>query len=146
MIGEIRQIGLVYKDISEPVENFKKVFGLEKVDILDAKIKKNMFKEKLENPIKLRFALAMIGNTQVEFIQPLEGKTVYDSFLEKGGRGIHHLGVYTDKFEEAIKEWESKGIKQIWNGIVVGLRFAYFDTTDLLGYILELIEVKSKKT
>ena len=48
--------------------------------------------------------------------------------------------------QSATEELESKGIKQIWNGIVVGLRFAYFDTTDLLGYVIELIEVKRKKT
>ena len=146
MEGEIKQIGLVFKDFTKEVENFKTIFGLDKVDIIEGKIRKDIHGEKLENPFKLKFGFTMIGNMQFEFIMPIEGKTIYDEFLEKNGGGIHHLGVYVENFEEKIKEFESKGIKQLSNGNALGIRFAYYDTLDSIGFVTELIEVKTKKS
>lgn len=145
MKGEIRQIGLVSKDISKELENFKKLFGLPEINIMETEITKNRYKEQIE-PIKIRFAFTMIDKMQFEFIQPIKGETIYDSFLEKTDGGIHHLGLYVEDFEGAIKEMEVNKLTEIFNGIIAGIRFAYFDTTETLGYILELIEVKSKRT
>ena len=143
MFGEINQIGLAFRDISQKIEQFKEIFGISQIDTIDVKIKRNIYKEKIE-PIKLRLGMATVDKIQFEFIQPLEGKTIYDPFLEKKGGGIHHLATFVGNLEEKIKEIESRGIKQLSNGIVVGIRFAYFDTTDLLGYFLEFVEVKTK--
>ncbi|NVM01216.1 MAG: VOC family protein [Candidatus Helarchaeota archaeon] len=146
MKGEIRHIGVIFKDISEKVEQFKNIFGLSEMNTIDVKTRKNIYKEKID-PIKERLAFASIGEMQIEIMQKLEGKAVYDDFLEKNpAGGIHHIGLYVEDIEEAIKELEAKGIKQLFNGIVAGLKIAYFDTTDTLGYVLELLQVKVKKT
>ncbi|MHA1298889.1 MAG: VOC family protein [Candidatus Helarchaeota archaeon] len=146
MNGEIRQIGLVFKDFSEKIENIKSILDISEVNIFDVKVRKDIHKEKLENQVKIKLGITTIGNIQLEFIQPLEGKTIYDEFLEEKGGGIHHIGIYVENLEEHIKKLESKGIKQLWNANVAGARIAYFDTMDQIGFITELIEVKVKKS
>ena len=44
-------------------------------------------------------ALAWVGDTQLELMQPLSGESVYTRFLSKKGEGIHH-----------IKEWVEENI------------------------------------
>ncbi|MHA1380942.1 MAG: VOC family protein [Candidatus Helarchaeota archaeon] len=145
MNEEIRQIGLVFKDIDEQIKNYKAFFGISSVDVFEGKVKKNIYNEKLEKPVKLKLGMARIGDTQLEFIQPLEGRTIYNDFLENKGGGIHHLGIYIEDFENKINDLESRGEKMLWNGNLLGIRFAYFDTIESLSFVTEFIEVKTKK-
>jgi catechol 2,3-dioxygenase-like lactoylglutathione lyase family enzyme len=143
MIGEIRQFGLVYEDISDKLKFFNDVFGMQ-INPLDLEINRNIYDEEIE-PYKLRFGFFMVGNIQVEFIQVLEGKTIYDSFLKSRKSGFHHIGIFVDDLEESMEIMKSKGIKELTNGKAPGTRFAYFDTEDILGYQSELIEPKKRK-
>ncbi|MHA1271435.1 MAG: VOC family protein [Candidatus Helarchaeota archaeon] len=143
MFGTIRQLGFVFKNIDEKIKQFEELFGVS-FNRFEEKIKKNIYKEKIE-PYKLSFGFTMIGDIQLEFIQPLEGETIYNSYLEERGEGFHHVGIYTDEFEKMIEELESKGFKQLTNGIVAGQKFAYFDTLDKLGLIIELLAMPKKK-
>ncbi|MBD3230275.1 MAG: hypothetical protein GF329_19005 [Candidatus Lokiarchaeota archaeon] len=138
MIGKIRQFGLVYNDISDKLKFFKDFFGMN-INTIDIKIDKNIYNEDIE-PYKLRFGLFMMGKVQIEFIQVLEGKTIYDPFLEETSGGFHHIGIYVDNLNELVEEMKSRGLKQMTNGKAPGTRFAYFDTKDVLGYYTELIE------
>ena len=140
MIGKIRQYGLVYKDISDKIKFYKDVFDM-KINTIDIKISKNIYNEKIE-PYKLRFGLFMMDKIQIEFIQVLEGKTIYNSFLENTSGGFHHIGIYVDDLDIAIKKIEKNNIKQLTNGKAPGTRFAYYNTKKMLGYETELIELK----
>ncbi|MHA1229341.1 MAG: VOC family protein [Candidatus Helarchaeota archaeon] len=143
MIGEIRQIGYVFKNIDERIKDAEKLLGI-KFDRFSAVVKKNIFKEKIE-PYKLDFGIARLGNIQLEYIQPLEGKTIYDPYMKEKGEGFHHIGIFTDEFEKHYEQFKSNGIKELTNGIVLGQKFAYFDTSDTVGYICELLAMPKKK-
>jgi len=140
---EINQICFVFKDISKNIEIYKKLFKFtdDIINIFDVKVKKNIYKEKIE-PYTIRLGIAHIGKTQIEFIQPLEGESIYTKFLEEKGGGIHHVGFYVKNLEEAMKTIEAKGIKPLINVNVAGAKCAYYDTMDKFGHHVELIEVK----
>ena len=83
---DINQICFVFKDIEKNIEIYKKLFKFSsEVNILDVKVKKNIYKEKIE-PFKIKLAMTTMGKTQLEFIQPLEGESIYKKFIERQGK------------------------------------------------------------
>lgn len=88
---------------------------------------------------KALIAFADIGDMRVEFIQPLEGETQEWEFIEKTSNGLHHIDPILPRrktLAEHVKEWEKRGIKALQIDEKNG--WAYMDTQDLLGTIIEL--------
>jgi hypothetical protein len=88
---------------------------------------------------KVLVAFADIGELRVEFIQPVEGETQEWEFLKKTSNGLHHIDPILPRrntLEEHVKEWEKRGIKVLQ--IDKKNRWAYMDTQELLGAIIEL--------
>jgi hypothetical protein len=88
---------------------------------------------------KVLVAFADIGDLRVEFIQPVEGGTQEWEFIRKTPNGLHHIDPILPRrntLEEHVKEWEKRGIKVLQ--IDEKNRWAYMDTQDLLGTIIEL--------
>jgi catechol 2,3-dioxygenase-like lactoylglutathione lyase family enzyme len=81
---------------------------------------------------------------QIELIQPLGGPSHYDEWLEAGRTGVHHLGFVVTSLDEVLTEMDSRGLQPIQEGAGFGLdgdgAFAYFDTTDSLGVVVEAIQ------
>jgi Glyoxalase/Bleomycin resistance protein/Dioxygenase superfamily len=88
---------------------------------------------------KVLVAFADIGDLRVEFIQPIEGGTQEWEFIKKNPNGLHHIDPILPRrntLEEHVKEWEERGVKVLQ--IDKKNRWAYMDTQDLLGAIIEL--------
>lgn len=84
-------------------------------------------------------AYADIGDLRVEFIQPVEGGTQEWEFIRKNGIGIHHIDPMLPRLkslDDRVKEWEKRGIKVLQ--VDEKNRWAYMDTEQLLGAIIEL--------
>jgi methylmalonyl-CoA/ethylmalonyl-CoA epimerase len=81
---------------------------------------------------------------QIELLQPLEGPSVYDDWLERRGDGLHHLAVYVEDADEAIASLAAIGYTVVQEGRGFGVErdgaFAYFDTEHDLGYLLEVVQ------
>lgn len=92
----------------------------------------------------MRLALSYLGPMRIELIQPGEGDSIYQDFVNERGYGIHHLGLLTDNMDVSIKEAKGAGIEMIMDGQGFGLEgdghYAYLDTEDKFGVTLELIE------
>jgi hypothetical protein len=88
---------------------------------------------------KVLIAFADIGDLRVEFIQPVEGGTQEWEFIEKNRIGIHHIDPNLPRLKtlgDRVKEWEKRGIRLLQ--IDEKNRWAYMDTQELLGTIIEL--------
>jgi hypothetical protein len=85
-----------------------------------------------------KVAVTMIGNTQFELIQPLEGPTTYRTFLERRGEGLHHIKEKVDDIPATIAEFKKKGIEVIQSGKIDEDEFYYLDTESTLGFYYEL--------
>lgn len=129
--GKIHHIGYVYKNIEEAVKKFKSLYGIEKFNRVDM--------------VVVKVARSMIGKLQIDLIEPKDRSSIFNSFLENGNVGLHHIGYIVDNIDEKIKEWKSKGFKQVLGGIISPAKFVYFDTTDILGHIIEFLQLNYKK-
>ena len=80
----------------------------------------------------LRFAIALIGLSSIELIQPVSGLTIYSEQLKNRGPGIHHIGVYVPDLEAAEQGLQQRGYQPLMQGQIQGLgRFAYFQAPDM---------------
>ncbi|MDO8491655.1 MAG: VOC family protein, partial [Dehalococcoidia bacterium] len=92
-------------------------------------------------------ARTKLGKMDLELIQPTEGQSPFSDFLKDHGEGIHHFGwMVVPDLAGAIRTMESKGFPCLMTARIPGIRFAYFDTTTVLGALLEAFELdKSAK-
>jgi catechol 2,3-dioxygenase-like lactoylglutathione lyase family enzyme len=93
----------------------------------------------------MKLALAQVGEVMYELIEPVQGPNTYEEFLNARGEGLHHLGYFVDDIDAAIEEMEGKGFPLLQSGRGFGAEgdgaYAYFETEDALGHIVEAIEM-----
>jgi methylmalonyl-CoA/ethylmalonyl-CoA epimerase len=94
--------------------------------------------------------LALSDSTpQIELIQSVTGPSIYTEWVERHGFGFHHVGVVTTTLVEDTKALEAQGFVVSQSGRGYGLDgdggFAYFDSAERLGLVLELIEVPKRR-
>lgn len=90
---------------------------------------------------KVRGAIAQTGTFEFELMEPVAGRTIQSDFLEQHGEGVVHLCAHTDDLDRDIKELTELGYEVISEGrIEDGGHFAYFDTREVGGLVLELFQ------
>lgn len=86
-------------------------------------------------------AVSYSGDTMIEIIQPGSAPSVYREFLDAGHRGVHHLGTFTDRYDEQMAAARNAGIGVAMEGQLPMSRFAYLDTDPgFPGTMIEIIE------
>ena len=129
--SKVDQIGIVVKDVEKYVKFYEKVLGVEPFPIAESTI----------NSAKLKIVLFELGEVEIELIQVVEGESIHSRFLEETGEGLHHQGFFVNDLESELARLEENGIKVLERGEVLGtVKFAYLDTKEALGLVLELIQ------
>jgi len=142
-LGEIKQVGIVVRDIEKAIKVYENVFGIGPFQIfeLDSERLQNVKVDDTEGPLRARLAFAKSGDLEIELIQILEGRTVFTDFLDKYGEGIHHLGFLVQDLDLELEKMKASGIKVIQKGISRGKnKYAYLDSAKTCGVIYELIQ------
>ena len=135
----VSQIGLVVRDARKAVAFYGDVLNVAPFKVFEPEYSDRTYRGNPGN-FRMRIALAMLGTVQLELIEPLEGESIYDEFMEKSGEGLHHLGFDIDRFDDRIAAMEKIGIEVLQSGRRPGVAFAYMDTEPFAGFIIELIE------
>ncbi len=143
---KVDQLGFVVEDVDKIVKDYYELFGIGNWKIYTYGKPLLSFMNYHGTPFeyKARIALSYLGETRIELIQNLEGKTIYTDFIEKHGYGLQHLGIYVADIETTLKEAKSAGFPVLMEGGGFGLDgdgyFAYLDTEDQFGITYELIQ------
>lgn len=137
---KIVQVCVVVRDLEKAMEKYWRILGMGPWDIhtlAPPALREASFHGK---PVRHRYrvAVTMVGNMQFELIQPLEGPTTYESFLERKGEGLHHVKEKVDDIQGTIEEFKKKGIEVIQSGKFDEDEFYYLDTERILGFYYEL--------
>ena len=142
----IAQIAFVVPNVEQTAKNMTEKFGCGEWHFYTygKPLVKRMTRKGKPAEYKMKVALGYIGDMRIELIEPLEGDTVYNEFVEKHGYGIHHLGVLTDDMRASLKDAEDAGLEMTMDGAGFGPdddgHYAYLETEDLIGTTIELIE------
>ena len=139
---DIVQVGIVARDKARVLEHMEKVLGAVPSRTLltiddDARVYRG---EKGDFSAELIFY--QFGAVELEFIIPLEGKSIWRDFLEDKGEGLHHVKFNVGSFEDSRKQMSEAGIGMMQEGNsatgIPGLKWGYFDSTGLLDFIVEI--------
>lgn len=150
-VKNINQIGLIVRDLDAAVRRYWEMLGIGpwKVYTYGPPLVPSMTYRGRVQSYQMRLAFTQVGNLQLELIQPLSGESIYTEHLERNGEGMHHVGVFVPSLDEAISEATRQGYMVIQSGRGYGRwgdgGYAYLDTEEPLGMILELIEVPRER-
>ena len=87
--------------------------------------------------IKARTQVADMGPMAYEFVQPLEGETIYRNALERRGDGINDIVFAVADIEKETAELVQRGVSVVLSGKPQnGSPFAYFGTLENGGHIM----------
>ncbi len=74
-------------------------------------------------------SLSYAGDTQLELIAPISGRSVYSEFLDRHGSGLHHVCIEAadlNSFDAKVRAAEADGAPVVCQGEMPGgMRFAY---------------------
>jgi catechol 2,3-dioxygenase-like lactoylglutathione lyase family enzyme len=138
--SRLSQVGFVVRDLDKTMEAMRKVFGAEPDKMMHCPQEGRKYYGS-DGDFTARIAFYEFCNVQLEFVEPLGGKSIWQDFLDQGREGLHHIRFSVDNFEETRQELLKKDIGMAQEGLsalVPGLRWGYFDSEDPLGFIFEI--------
>jgi methylmalonyl-CoA/ethylmalonyl-CoA epimerase len=146
-LGPVVQVGLVVRDAAATAQAWAERFKLDPPYIVDwpppdRNLEATRTYHGRPGDFRMRLAFVETGPVQIEFIEPLEGQNIYADYLAEHGEGIHHILFEVDD-PQAVAA--GLGVKILQSGGSIlrpGALWAYLDTQDILGCIVEL---KSKQ-
>jgi len=96
--------------------------------------------------VKLSIALAYSGSLCIELVQQRNDvPSVFHDAIRARGYGFHHWALSTDDLDADVARYGAFGARTAFSGrVAIGGRFAYLDTTEQLGGMVELIEIDGK--
>jgi methylmalonyl-CoA/ethylmalonyl-CoA epimerase len=140
------QIGFVVPEIHKGMAFFKDTLGVpEFLFIEKPELQDETYLGK-PAPLRLHLAFGWCGDVQVELIQPISGVSTYSKFLEHNPQGgMHHYGIEVPDYAAGVKEMTANGFALVQGGRHNETRFAYFDTTDTIGALTEIVYLQPEE-
>jgi methylmalonyl-CoA/ethylmalonyl-CoA epimerase len=139
-IKQVLQIGMVVKDLQKTMKQYWEIFGIGPWHIytFQPPAVTNMTFRGKPATYTMKLAVTQIGNIQWELIQPLTGPSTYHEFLEQKGEGIHHVACDIGDYDQAVAIMAKRGIGILMSGSTPADSYAYMDTEETLGTVLEI--------
>lgn len=142
-IPEISQIGFVVEDLEDGMDRFGGLLGVGPWNVYEFEpptLHDTTFRGEARDQ-SMTLALAYVGDTMIELIEPKEGESLYTEHLAEHGEGLHHVACFAFEDPEAvIAAFEENGMPVVQSGIYHETPYWYLDTADQLnGVLLEIV-------
>lgn len=131
-ISRIDHLGIAVQSIDEVLPYYENVLGLKCYaveEVADQKVKTAFLK---------------VGEVKIELLEPTSPESAIAKFLEKGGKGVHHVAfAIEDGVANALSECETKEIKLIDKAPRPGaeqMMIAFLHPKSTAGVLTELCE------
>jgi hypothetical protein len=138
--GQICQIAQVVSNIEASMKHLYEDFGIGPWDVYEYgphNVRDSIYRGK---PNTQRYALAVAwqGQLQFELMQPLDGYSIYNEFIEKHGEGLQHIKLYYRDCAKALQEFREKGYEVIQSGKIANDEFYYLESSAQVGMTVEI--------
>ena len=135
-ISRIDHLGIAVQSIEEVLPYYENVLGLKCYAI-----------EEVADQ-KVKTAFLKLGEVKIELLEPTSPESTIAKFLEKGGRGVHHMAfAIEDGVANALAECNEKGIRLIDQAPRPGaeqMSIAFLHPKSTVGVLTELCEPQNK--
>ena len=137
--SNLTQIGVVVKNMDQTLERLSSLgIGPFEHRAVPSGAKEWYGDEPMHATFKI--TAAMVGGVEMEFIEPVDGKSPHKDFLDAKGEGIQHLAFSVDNLEEAVEAMKAKGAKVQMKADLGKLKVAYIDL-GVAGLVFELMQM-----
>jgi methylmalonyl-CoA/ethylmalonyl-CoA epimerase len=99
MIKKVDHVGLVVRDTSESLALLSKLFGFEVAEM------------RMETEAGFKSTLVSKGNVAFELIEPVGPVGMIQRYVEKRGRGLHHISIQVDDLAAEMKRLKDLGVQ-----------------------------------
>ena len=135
-ISRIDHLGIAIQSIDEVLPYFEITLGLKCYAV-----------EEVEDQ-KVKTAFIKVGEVKRELLEPTSPESAVAKFLEKGGRGVHHVAfAVEDGVAEALAQCEEQGIRLIDKAPRPGaeqMMIGFLHPKSTVGVLTELCEPMKK--
>jgi len=134
------QVGVVVKDLDKAVERLSSLGIGPFTPMLLPPDAEQWFRGK---PLDAKFKIsgARLGEIVLELIQPVEGESPHQEFLDSKGEGIQHIAFAVDDLDREVAKLTKQGVSVLLSANLHDVRVAYLDL-GVCGLIIELIQRK----
>jgi hypothetical protein len=110
-IADVPQVALIVSNMQSTIRNYWNILGIGPWELRDWG--SYVFPERLYRgkPAWARENLghAFVGDLDLEIFEPVEGKSLYQEWLDEYGEGIHHVKIRVDDFDQATTALDEEG-------------------------------------
>ena len=138
--SKLIQVGVVVRDMDKTIERLSSLgIGPFEPKILPPD-REEWFRDKpLDANLKL--SSTMIGEVELELIQPVEGESPHKEFLDSKGEGIQHIACAVSDVEKEVAKLTKQGVSVLLRARGQDWGVAYLDL-GVADLIVELIQRK----
>lgn len=138
----ICQIGFVVRDAAATAKAYAEFFHLPVPGTVwtDTRDLTDMRYRGLPSDGRAKLAFLQLGDLQLEFIEPDDGRSGWKDFLQGTGERFHHFAVKVTGMKEKLAELEAWGLPVLQQGEFTGGRYACLDSEAEFKTVLELLE------
>ncbi len=131
MVKKIDHIAIAVSDLDSEIELYKSIPGFEfsGTEVVEEQ--------------KVTVAFFKVGDVFLEFLEPLSDDSPISKFIEKRGKGLHHISYEVDDIKSEISSFENNGIRMLDKEPRKGAhnaKIAFAHPKDLSGVLTELKE------
>ncbi|HEX7373590.1 MAG TPA: VOC family protein [Steroidobacteraceae bacterium] len=140
--GPVMQLGFVVPDLERAMRHWLEKVGIGPFLVLEHVKFAQVLHRGQPTDIDMSVGLAQWGEVQVELIQQFnDAPSIYTDFPGRKQGGLQHVGVMTESVADDLVRLQARGIEPVQQGHTgTGIRFAYLDTDEHPGGMIELIE------
>ena len=139
VLPKVEQIALIVKDLETTMAYLSSSLG-----IGPFRISERCGPTKVNGAptlAKRKLGIAKMGGVDLELIQALEPGTPYYDFIYSKGEVLQHIRFApVDDLDQTVSYLERKGFKVVYSGEHTGRRFAYLESENAKGLILEFVQ------
>jgi methylmalonyl-CoA/ethylmalonyl-CoA epimerase len=129
MLNKIDHIGVAVQSVDKVKNLFKILFDL------------NPEFEEIVTDQKVKVVGFKIGESNLEFLEPLDETSPISKYLEKRGEGLHHIALNVENIEDILEQFKSHQLKLIDEKPRTGAegkKIAFVHPKSFNGILLEL--------
>jgi catechol 2,3-dioxygenase-like lactoylglutathione lyase family enzyme len=114
----IKQVGIAVKDVIRTAENYWNILGIGPWEVRDWGTHALYDRTYYSKPAwgRERLAHAYLGDLELELVQPVEGDSVYQDWIDEHGEGLNHLKFLCDDIDEVSRLLIEQGFPSIQSG------------------------------
>ena len=132
MLKDIDHIALAVPDLDQAMSLYRDCFGVD------------FYFRETNQEQGFEAAGFQLGEAHIELLAPTRDDSLIQRFLEKRGPGIHHIAYTVSELDKRLKALREKGLRTTTDEPTRGTggtRIAFIHPKDLLGALVELVEV-----